>query len=623
MQRFQLVCTALMAPLVVLATPLAPLPLVDGAWAAPAVPVPAVASHPAGAPAGPVVQGPVVQGAGVQGAASWPDGLSGSVLVATVAALEGDDRVAASAFRQAYGLDPAPPVLLRQAFLYSALAGDDAAVGLAARLSGQTMAELVMGNDAVMAGRWPEARAHYDRAPQDAMLAAIRPLMDAWTLLGAGQPDRALSVLEPLTGDRVLGRYYAVHAALIADIAGRHDQADRYYRVALAASSGQDLFSTWALGHWLIGQGHRDQATRLLDDLIAQGPGLSLARGGILAAMDRRPVVSPRQGIAQAYEFLSALIAEEAARVPDPSGRLAHDTGVRDVRMLLLRFALALDPGFGQARLLLSALQYDGGQAAAARDTIVAAAANDPLATVSQVQLARLDAATGRADEASRILTDLARAQPAQPQIWQTLGDLQSDHQDWAGAVSSFSRAIAATGQLSGDDWLLLFGRAVAYDRLARWPLAQADLQRALTLAPNEAMLLNYLGYSWVERDRNLPQAEALLRHAAAVQPDDAAIRDSLGWALVRQGRVAEGLGILERAAEQTPEDPAVNYHLGMAYWKVGRAQEAVNQWHVAQALPPDDPSDTQKISAALAEAARSGHEGAPLEGPPSSQKKD
>ncbi|CAP54670.1 tetratricopeptide repeat protein [Gluconacetobacter diazotrophicus] len=607
MQRFHLVCTAALA----IVAPLAAVPA--GAWAA--------------APA-PSMQPPAVTVA----AAPWPDGLSGSMLVATVAALEGDDAVAASAFRQAYGLDPSRSVLLRQAFLYSALAGDDAAAGLAARLPGQLMAELVMGNDAVRAGRWSDAQAHYDRVQQDAMLAAIRPLLDAWTLMGAGQPDRALAIIDPWTADRVLGRYYAVHAALIADLAGQHDRADRYYRLALDASPGRDLFSTWALGHWLIAQGHRDQATRLLDSLVAGGAGLSLARDGVLAAMDRPPVTSPRQGIAQAYAFLSALIGQEAERIPDPTGRLAHDAGVRDMRMLLLRFALALDPGFGQARLLLSALQYDGGQAAAARDTIVAQARDggvarafphDPLATVMQVQVARLDAATGRGDDAIRILTDLARAQPAQAQIWQTLGDIQSGREDWAGAAASFSRAITATGRLSGDDWEILFGRAVAYDRLARWPQAQADLEHALALAPNEALLLNYLGYSWVEHDRNLPQAEALLRHAVAVEPQNAAIRDSLGWALVRQGRIAEGLALLERAAEQTPEDPAVNYHLGVAYWKAGRPREAVNQWHVAQALPAADPSDVQKITAALADAARSGHEDPPPDQDGAARKKD
>ncbi|MBB2205999.1 tetratricopeptide repeat protein [Gluconacetobacter takamatsuzukensis] len=563
---------------------------------------------------------PVVDGA----RATWPVGLDGPYLVATVAALEGDDAVAATAFRQAAEVAPGQPALLRRAFLYSALAGDDSAVALAARLPGQALAELVQGNAAVRAAQWTDALAHYDGARKDALLATIRPLLEAWTLLGAGQGERALAGLEPLAADRDLGGYYAVHAALIARAAGWPDRAARYEHAALATpAAGHDLFTVLVLGHWLIGQGQREQALHLVDGLLAGAPGLSLSRQGIVAAMDRAPPATPKQGIAQAYVFLSGLVGQEVARMPDPSGRLAHDVGLRDMRMLLLRFALGLDPAVGQARLMLSALQYEGGHAAAARDTLAAAAADDPLATVIQLQLARLDAATGRWDEANAALGRLAAAQPDQPRIWETLGDLQSDRQDWQGAEASYTRAIAALGHLTGDDWQLLFGRAVAYDRLDRWPQAQADLERALALAPGEVLVMNYLGYSLVQQGRELPRAESLLRRAVALEPQNAAIRDSLGWALVRQGHVAEGVELLERAAEQTPEDQAVNYHLGVAYQESGRLREAVNQWHFAQGLPPSDPGDAQRISAALADAARSVHQVEPPVQAQSGQKKD
>lgn len=563
---------------------------------------------------------PVVDSA----SASWPVGLAGPYLVATVAALEGDDAVAGAAFRQAAEIDPGQPALLRRAFLYSALAGDDSAVVLAGRLPGQALAELVLGNASVRTAQWTQALAHYDRVRKDALLLTIRPLLDAWTLLGAGQGERALAELDPLVGDRDLGGYYAVHAALIARAAGWPDRAAGYERTALATpAAGHDLFTVLALGHSLVGQGQRAQAGHLVDTLLSGAPGLSLSRQDILAAMDRAPPATPRQGIAQAFAFLSGLVGQEVARMPDPSGRLAHDGGLRDMRMLLLRFALGLDPAVGQARLMLSALQYESGHAAVARDTLAGAASDDPLATVIQLQRARLDAATERWDDANAALGRLAAAQPGQPRIWQTLGDLQSDRQDWHGAEASYTRAIAASGPLGGEDWLLLFGRAVAYDRLERWPQAQSDLEHALALAPDEVLLLNYLGYSLVQQGRDLPRAESLLRRAVALEPQNAAIRDSLGWALVRQGHVAEGVEMLERAAEQTPEDQAVNYHLGVAYQESGRMREAVNQWHFAQGLPTSDPGDAQRISAALADAARSVHQVEPPVQAQSGQKKD
>ena len=125
----------------------------------------------------------------------------------------------------------------------------------------------------------------------------------------------------------------------------------------------------------------------------------------------------------------------------------------------------------------------------------------------------------------------------------------------------------------------------------------EADIAVALKLAPQQPELLNYLGYSWVDRGRNIPQALAMLEKARSLRPNDGYIVDSLGWAHYKQGNYKEAVRFLERAVEIKPEDPTLNDHLGDAFWKVGREREARFQWSQALSLNPE-PEDVDKIKA-------------------------
>jgi Flp pilus assembly protein TadD len=110
-----------------------------------------------------------------------------------------------------------------------------------------------------------------------------------------------------------------------------------------------------------------------------------------------------------------------------------------------------------------------------------------------------------------------------------------------------------------------------------------------LQLAPNEPTLLNYLGYSWVDQNRNIPEALAMLEKAHTLKPTDGYIADSVGWAYYKLGRYADAAKALETAVELVPGDPTINDHLGDAYWRVGRKMEAQFQWNHALAFGPAD----------------------------------
>ncbi len=112
--------------------------------------------------------------------------------------------------------------------------------------------------------------------------------------------------------------------------------------------------------------------------------------------------------------------------------------------------------------------------------------------------------------------------------------------------------------------------------------------------------MLNYLGYSLVEKHRTLDEALAMIETAVRARPNSGHIVDSLGWVLYRLGRYDEAVGHMERAAELMPVDPVVNDHLGDVLWAVGRKLEARFQWQRALSFvdpdAPDHEADPDRI---------------------------
>ena len=118
--------------------------------------------------------------------------------------------------------------------------------------------------------------------------------------------------------------------------------------------------------------------------------------------------------------------------------------------------------------------------------------------------------------------------------------------------------------------------------------MAEKNLLLALKYRPNHPSILNYLGYSWVEKGLQLDRAQEMIEKAVKLRPRDGYIIDSLGWALYRSGNIKGAVKHLERAVQIRPQDPTINDHLGDIYWAIGRKNEATFQWNRALILNPE-----------------------------------
>ena len=128
-------------------------------------------------------------------------------------------------------------------------------------------------------------------------------------------------------------------------------------------------------------------------------------------------------------------------------------------------------------------------------------------------------------------------------------------------------------------------GRGIAYERIGEWEKAERDLLASLEADPNQAYVLNYLAYSWIEKGVKIEKSLNMLDKANRLRSNDPYITDSLGWALFKLKRYKESKDYLQLAVRLLPGDPIVNDHFGDALWKNGNEIQARYYWNYVLGL--------------------------------------
>lgn len=514
-------------------------------------------------------------------------GATGDYLGGRFAAAEGDISKAATLFLQGLEKDPESADLQQRAFVSALLAHRPEAVTLARQMPNNPTAQLLLGNEDAQAGRWSSAENRFSATLRQGPVQLILPLLLAWSQQGAGQTDAALATLKPFVeGQRFRGGY-ALHAALIADLAGHDAEAARLYRIAQTESGGLNLQLARMLASWHVRQGRILEATQVFEGVQEGAGDIAISIPAMYAASARRIVTSPTEGMAEAYLALAG-----ALRAQDSN----------DLALVMLQLALDLEPGCTVARLLAADILDSSKHPDSALAMLKPVSNDDALISAVHIRQAALSEKIGDHDAALKLLDIVAQANPARAEPLALRGDILRAQKRFPEAVAAYDAAIAKIGTPSKASWPLFYERGIALERSQNWDRAEADFQHALQLSPDEPFVLNYLGYSWTEQGRNLPKARQMIQRAVDQRPNDGSIIDSLGWVALRQGDVKEAVKLLQRAAELEPADPTVNLHLGDAFWAAGRKLEAQFQWRRSLTLSPE-PEDVPKLEAKLRES--------------------
>ena len=507
---------------------------------------------------------------------------------ARAAELTGDARRAAALYAILAESEPGNAVIANRAISQAISAGD---MSLALRLAGSRPAtnlapdgRLLLTAERLKAGKARDAIKLLQLSEGQADLSFIAPFVAAWD---SRKLKQSLELLSQVPQASAVAAYIPEHRALLLLRARKIADAEPFVTRAISAAGGRETRLRLAFADAYVRAGDKARAMAMLS---ASDAALADARRRV--AEGRRPG-SGIDGAAQAYSELLTALAIDLSRAQVPSLPVA-----------MAQIARYSSPANPAAPVLLGILLSDEDRLDDALIALRTVSDGDPLASQAHDAEVRALARADRLDEALARAAAFVASSSATANDWSRLGDALDAKARTDEAADAYGRAIALVqaGGPGPELWQLLLLRGAMLEQKDRWPAAKASLEAARRLAPQNAIILNYLGYAQLEREENVPQAEVMIAEAHRLAPDDASITDSLGWAQFKQGRVDEAISTLQRAAASDPSETEIHEHLGDALYTAGRRFEARYAWRAALVTAEDDVKTRieAKISAGL-----------------------
>lgn len=404
----------------------------------------------------------------------------------------------------------------------------------------------------------------------------LAPAMIAWAKVGQNNHSGALQALAKMNDKSSLQALHNLYAAMIQEHAGNVKTAEENY-LSFLEKAGMSVRVTQLLGWHYERLGQVEKAREHYAKFSSSREGVAMwdLANARIKAKKRPPldVATPQAGAAEALFNIASILQAQSG----------------DDRVLVLaHLALYLRPDLVPAKLVIastleSAQRYHKAIALyknVAKDNVYGWAARMSMAD----SLDRID----KTDEAVRLLKSLARERPDQENPLIEMGDILRRHERFKEAAEAYTDALNRIDKIDERHWTLFYARGIAYEQTKRWAKAEQDFLKALEFNPEQPLVLNYLGYSWIDQGLHLDRALKMIEKAVDLRPRDGYILDSLGWGLYRLGKFDEAVKKMERAVMLRPADPVINDHLGDALWQVGRKREARFQWDRARTMEPD-----------------------------------
>ena len=410
----------------------------------------------------------------------------------------------------------------------------------------------------------------------------INPLLDkivtGWAFADEGNFENAETIFDEIGKGSSLAQFSQMQKASMLAAYGRYESALNTIE-NLEKNSNRISIDARALKvQLLLKLDNKEEATEYFSKIF--GDGVNSDAANLRMQVEDHPnaysieeSLSLEAGIAYAFYAIADILKDDA----DPNTAL-----------LYARLAQYLNENSQKAILLAADLLEQMGQYDLAVEEYAKISPSSSYFLSSE--LGRVGALRdgGKTEAALEVLYYLSREFSDIGIVHNSLGDFLRREERYSEAKIAYDRAVDIYRENNNVSWVVLYARGITHERLQEWDKAESDFRNALTINPDQANVLNYLGYSLIDRGEKLDEAMTMIEKAVSLQPESGYIVDSLAWGLFKLGQYETAIPHMEKAAELMPVDPIVTDHLGDLYWAVGRQLEAKFQWRRALSFDPE-----------------------------------
>jgi len=406
----------------------------------------------------------------------------------------------------------------------------------------------------------------------------------------------------------------SVAQSLMSD--GQNDAALEQYKIIIDADP-QDPQTHMRMAEIYRRTGRFDQALASLDKAQAY------VQDSLEVPYNRAVILQAQGKFDEAIQILNTLAqkTEKADGKYSPGernnravflerlGSLYRDTGKQQLAVDAFRKMLPLgdeNAARGYQELIETYRQAKHWQqATAVAEEAVKALPNDRLLRLAFAQQL---ADAGQMDAGISQARAMLKGGPEDREVYLSLAQIQGRLRKYKEAEESLNKALALSKRPEERDYAL-FVQASLLERQKKYDEAEAVFRKLLASDPNNAMVLNYLGYMLADRGTRLEESLQMLKKAVQLDPQNGAYLDSIGWAYFKMGNYELAEQNLLRALERVPGDPTIHDHIADLYARTGRLKLAAGHWERAleewnkSAQADSDPVEIAKVQKKLESA--------------------
>ena len=408
---------------------------------------------------------------------------------------------------------------------------------------------------------------------------SIIPLFSAWIYTAKGNKEQALKELTTLKKDKSLLSLYYMHSGMINDYFNDIPAAEVAFATVVKDENLELSYrSMQIISNFYIRAGKKDEAIALVKKYYDKNP-----QAKMMESLYQQVISADKNSIAKIMDTPQKGEAEAIFNV----GTVFRGYQA-DISQVFTALALYLNPQHDVALVSMADLLERNQRFGEAIKKYEQINPQSPIYFMGQLKIAGIYMDRQLHEQALSKLQALQKQYPNNYQVLFNLAEVYRITGQQEKAIELYKKALKNKPQSAENDWTVYYALGMAYEQNGEWNNAEEALQTALKISHRHPFVLNYLGYSWLEHNKNINEALFMIFEAYRQSPEDGHIMDSLGWALYRMGKYDDSVKILERAAEYLPANAIICDHLGDAYWQVGRKAEAKFQWKHALSLKED-----------------------------------